>query len=199
LRSRSQKCSKEDLALSGELDLRLLSVLKLKKSVKIRKRFCSLFPTRFFFLSLKGTFGKSLISKAQKIDKLPTDKRNLEIQSWRSKQRPAPAPAPGVPQPTQHPVSPVPEQDLRTRTPRSCGPPRQKHTEDWVLHGQRYSRERLGENTCPGDFSTRLSPGEHLLGTDRTMAPGAYLRGRNDASRNSGKGSHRRSQSSLTI
>ncbi|XP_052614420.1 phospholipid-transporting ATPase VB isoform X2 [Peromyscus californicus insignis] len=162
---------------------------------------------RYFLLSLQGTFGKSLISKAQKIDKLPIDKRNLEIENWRSKQRPTPASAsasvpassPAHAQPPCHPVPPTRQQDLGTSTPKNSSPPRQKHTEDWVLQGPRCSREFSRDDTCSGDTLAKLSSGESLLGPNRTMAPTAYTRGQKDMSRHSSKGSHRRSQSSLTI
>uniref|UniRef100_A0ABI7WQY1 Phospholipid-transporting ATPase n=1 Tax=Felis catus TaxID=9685 RepID=A0ABI7WQY1_FELCA len=79
---------------------------------------------RYFFLSLQGTYGKSLILKAQKIDKLPMDKRDLEIQSWRNRQRPAPIPEEA--QHTHHPVPPVPEQDFRANSPKSSSPSKYK-------------------------------------------------------------------------
>ncbi|CAH6786500.1 Atp10b [Phodopus roborovskii] len=162
---------------------------------------------RYFLLSLQGTYGKSLISKAQKIDKLPTDKRNLEIQNWRSKQRLAPASAsasvpasgPAHAQPPCHPVPPAQQQDLGTTTPKNCSPPRKKHTEDWVLQSPRCNRELSRDETCSGDSLAKLSSGECLLSPNRTMAPTAYTRGQKDVSRHSSKGSHRRSQSSLTI
>uniref|UniRef100_A0A8I3VYI5 Phospholipid-transporting ATPase n=1 Tax=Callithrix jacchus TaxID=9483 RepID=A0A8I3VYI5_CALJA len=149
---------------------------------------------RCFFLSLQGTYGKSLISKAQKIDKLPTDKRNLEIQSWRSRQRPVPAPE--VARPTHHSVSSITEQDFSASTPKSSNPPKRKNTEEWMIHKQRCGRECMRDDSCSGDSSAKLSSGEHLLGPHRTMA---YSRGQTDMSRNSKRGSHRRSQSSLTI
>ncbi|XP_058578383.1 phospholipid-transporting ATPase VB isoform X2 [Neofelis nebulosa] len=79
---------------------------------------------RYFFLSLQGTYGKSLILKAQKIDKLPMDKRDLEIQSWRNRQRPAPIPEEA--QHTHHPVPPFPEQDFRANSPKSSSPSKYK-------------------------------------------------------------------------
>ncbi|XP_027794521.2 phospholipid-transporting ATPase VB isoform X1 [Marmota flaviventris] len=152
---------------------------------------------RYFFLSLQGTYGKTPISKAQKIDQLPTEKRNLEIQNWRSKLRPATIPV--AAQPTHGPVPPVPEQDFRTSTPKSSSPPKRKHMEDWVFRGQRSSREHGRDGPCSGDFSAQLSSGEHLLGPNRTQAPRAYSREQTDVSRPLTRGSHRRSQSSLTI
>ncbi|XP_017650720.1 probable phospholipid-transporting ATPase VB isoform X2 [Nannospalax galili] len=153
---------------------------------------------RYFLLALQGTYGKSLISKAQKIDKLPIDKRNLEIQNWRSKHRPtptpasAPAPSPAQTQPPRRPAPPVPQKDLRTSTPKCSSPPRQKHIEEWILQGQRCSREHSRDDACSADTSAKLSSGEYLLGPDRTVGP-------KDVSRLSSRHSHRRSQSSLTI
>lgn len=152
---------------------------------------------RYFFLSLQGTYGKSPISKAQKIDQLPTEKRNLEIQNWRSKLRPVTIP--GVTQRTHSTVPRVPEQGFRASTPKSSSPPKWKHVEDWVLHGQRSSRERGMDGPCSGDSSAQLSSGEHLLGPNRTSAPRACSREQTDVSRPLTRGGHRRSQSSLTI
>ncbi|XP_012500252.1 PREDICTED: probable phospholipid-transporting ATPase VB [Propithecus coquereli] len=147
---------------------------------------------RYFLLSLQGTYGKSLMSKAQKIDRLPMDKRDLEIQSWRSRRRPAPVPG----GPTHHPAPPGPEQAFRASTPKSSSSPKQQHMEDCVFHGQRGSRENMKDDPCSRDSSAK---GEHLLGPNRTMAPGAYPSGQTNMSRRSKNGNHRRSQSSLTI
>ncbi|XP_072612818.1 phospholipid-transporting ATPase VB isoform X12 [Vulpes vulpes] len=153
---------------------------------------------RYFFLSLQGTYGKSLILKAQKIDKLPTDKRDLEIQSWRSRQRPVPIPGEG--QCTHRPVPPAPKQDFRASTPKSSSPHKWKCKEDWALHGEKCSRDHLKDHPCPEDSSAKLSSREYpLLGPSMTMASGAYSSKKTDEYRPSSKGSHRRSQSSLTI
>ncbi|XP_057347416.1 phospholipid-transporting ATPase VB isoform X5 [Manis pentadactyla] len=152
---------------------------------------------RYFFLSLQGTYRKSLISKAQKIDKLPMDKRDLEIQSWKSRQRPAPVP--GGAQPSHRPVTPVPEQDLGASSPGSSSPPKRERKEDRVLHGERDSRDHARGEPHSGDPSAKLSSGAHLLGPSRTTASGAYSGRQTDAHWPSSRGSHRRSQSSLTI
>ncbi|XP_037655211.1 LOW QUALITY PROTEIN: probable phospholipid-transporting ATPase VB [Choloepus didactylus] len=152
---------------------------------------------RYFFLSLQGTCGKSLISKAQKIDKLPKDKRDLEIQSWRSRQRPAPVP--GEAQPTHRPVPPVPERGFRASTPKSSSPSKQKHIENKGLHGERRSRDHMKYDPCSGDMPATLSPGEHLLGPSRTVASGAPSSEQLDPPKPPSRGSHRRSQSALTI
>ncbi|ELK28371.1 Putative phospholipid-transporting ATPase VB [Myotis davidii] len=177
---------------------RSLSMLKFKTSTKIRKKIycCFSFPTRYFFLSLQGTYGESLIAKAQKIDKLPKDKRDLKIQSWRSKQMPVP----GEAQRTHRPVPPVPEQDFRASTPKSSRPPKQKCTENRGVHGERSSRDHRRDNPSSADSSAKLSSKDHLLlGPNSRMASGAYPSGQTDEYQRSRRGSHRRSQSSLTI
>nr|XP_019596286.1 PREDICTED: probable phospholipid-transporting ATPase VB isoform X1 [Rhinolophus sinicus]XP_019596295.1 PREDICTED: probable phospholipid-transporting ATPase VB isoform X1 [Rhinolophus sinicus] len=153
---------------------------------------------RYFFLSLQGTYGKSLISKAQKIDQLPKDKRDLAIQSWRS--RHMPAPVPGKAQPTHRPVPPVPEQDLKASASRSSSTPKQKCKEDGVLCGERSSRDHVRDDPCSADSSAKLSSGDHLLlEPSSTMTSGAYSSGQANVYQGSSRGSHRRSQSSLTI
>lgn len=153
---------------------------------------------RYFFLSLQGTYGKSLISKAQKIDQLPKDKRDLAIQSWRSKHMPTPVP--GKAQPTHRPLPPVPEQDLRASASRSSSTPKQKCKEDGVLCGERSSRDHRRDDPCSADSSAKLSSGDHLLlGPCSTMASGACSSGQANVYQGSSRGSHRRSQSSLTI
>ncbi|XP_007952438.1 phospholipid-transporting ATPase VB [Orycteropus afer afer] len=152
---------------------------------------------RYFILSMQGTCGKSLISKAQKIDKLPKDKRDLEIQSWRNKQRPAPVP--GGAQPALHPGPPLPAHNFRASTPKSSPPPKRRYMEDWTLHGERCSGDHMRDNTYSEDSSTRLSSGKHLLGPSRAMVPGASSNGQTNVSRPSSRGTHRRSQSAMTI
>ncbi|KAM8765455.1 phospholipid-transporting ATPase VB isoform 2-T2 [Rhynchonycteris naso] len=153
---------------------------------------------RYFFLSLQGTYGKSLISKAQKIDKLPTDKRDLAIQCWRSRQMAAPVP--GEVQPTHRPVPAVPEQDFRASTPKSSRPPRQMCREDREVHGGSSSGDPAQDDPCSANSSAKLSPRDHLLlGPSGMVASGACPSGQTGPSQQSRKGSHRRSQSSLTI
>lgn len=197
-RGSSQEYNKKDLARCGELDSKTVFNARIQEVNKNPSTFILLFPTRYFFLSLQGTYGKSLILKAQKIDKLPTDKRDLEIQSWRSRQRPVPIPGEG--QCTHRPVPPAPKQDFRASTPKSSSPHKWKCKEDWALHGEKCSRDHLKDHPCPEDSSAKLSSREYpLLGPSMTMASGAYSSKKTDEYRPSSKGSHRRSQSSLTI
>lgn len=197
----SREHSKKELALGGELDSKVpfnAQIQEVNKNQKIALFCYFLFPTRYFFLSLQGTYGKSLISKAQKIDQLPKDKRDLAIQSWRSKHMPTPVP--GKAQPTHRPLPPVPEQDLRASASRSSSTPKQKCKEDGVLCGERSSRDHMRDDPCSADSSAKLSSGDHLLlGPRSTMASGACSSGQANVYQGSSRGSHRRSQSSLTI
>uniref|UniRef100_A0A8C3VUG9 Phospholipid-transporting ATPase n=1 Tax=Catagonus wagneri TaxID=51154 RepID=A0A8C3VUG9_9CETA len=153
---------------------------------------------RYFFLSLQGTYGKSPILKAQKIDKLPMDKRNVEIQSWRSIQRPTTVP--GEAQSTHHPGPPAPEQGFIASTPKSLNPTKRKYKEDWVLSEERRSGDHIRDDTGSGDSWAKFSSGEHLLlESSRVMAYGAHSSGQTNLTRPFSRGSHRRSQSSLTI
>ncbi|XP_004689872.1 PREDICTED: probable phospholipid-transporting ATPase VB [Condylura cristata] len=152
---------------------------------------------RYFFLSLQGTYGKSLISKAQKIDKLSLDKRNLEIQSWKSKQRPDSIPE--EVQPTHQRVPPVPGLDFKASTPKSSSSPMWKCKEHRALCGERSSRDHARDAQDSGDSSAKPPSGECLLGPTEMMASTANSRGQANESQPSGRGSHRRSQSSLTI
>ncbi|XP_004697175.1 phospholipid-transporting ATPase VB [Echinops telfairi] len=150
---------------------------------------------RYFFLSVQGTYGKSLITKAQKIDKLPKDKRDLEIQSWRNKQRPAPVP--GGAQPILQPGPPVPAQDLKADVPKSSLPPQQKLMKDGALPGEGCGRAHRMEDPPSGTSSVQFSSRNHLLEPGREVAHGhCSTRPTNvPASR----GSHCRSQSARTI
>nr|XP_020759003.1 probable phospholipid-transporting ATPase VB [Odocoileus virginianus texanus] len=149
---------------------------------------------RYFFLTLQGTYGKSPILRAQKIDKLPMDKRELEIQSWRSHQRPATIP--GEAQPINRLGSPASDQS----TPKNSSPTKQRDKEDWVLPGERCSRDHTRDDPYSGDSWAKFSSGEHLLlEPSRMLASGAYSSGQTNLNRPFSRGSHRRSQSSLTI
>lgn len=148
---------------------------------------------RYFFLTLQGTYGKSPILRAQKIDRLPVDKRELEIQSWRSRQRPATIP--GEAHPTNHLGSPISGQSFRSSTPKNLSPTERRYKEDWVLPGERCSRDHTRDDPYSGDSWAKFSSGEHLLlEPSRTMASG-----QTNSNRPFSRGSHRRSQSSLTI
>lgn len=110
------------------------------------------------------------------------------------------AAVPGEALPTHRPVPPVPEQDLRAGTSESSSSPKKTGKEDCVLCGERSSRDHMGDDPCSVDSSAKLSSGDHLLlGPSSAMASGASSRGQADVCRLSIRGSHRRSQSSVTI
>ncbi|KAF4015316.1 hypothetical protein G4228_006403 [Cervus hanglu yarkandensis] len=149
---------------------------------------------RYFFLTLQVTYGTSPILRAQKIDKLPMDKRELEIQSWRSHQ--SPATISGEAQPINRLGSPASDQS----TPKNSSPAERRYKEDWVLPGERCSRDHTRDDPYSGDSWAKFSSGEHLLlEPSRMMASGAYSSGQTNLNRPFSRGSHRRSQSSLTI
>uniref|UniRef100_A0A4W2DMH2 Phospholipid-transporting ATPase n=1 Tax=Bos indicus x Bos taurus TaxID=30522 RepID=A0A4W2DMH2_BOBOX len=153
---------------------------------------------RYIFLTLQGTYGKSPILRAQKIDKLPVDKRELEIQSWRSHQRPATIP--GEAQPTNRLGSPASDQSFRSSTPKNLSPAKRRYEEDWVLPGERCSRDHTRDDSYSADSWAKFSSGEHLLlEPSRMVASGAYSSGQTNSNRPFSRGGHRRSQSSLTI
>ncbi|XP_006073528.3 phospholipid-transporting ATPase VB isoform X1 [Bubalus bubalis] len=153
---------------------------------------------RYIFLTLQGTYGKSPILRAQKIDKLPADKRELEIQSWRSRQRPATTP--GEAQPTNCLGSPASHQSFRSSTPKNLSPAKRRYEEDWVLPGERCSRDHTRDDSYSADSWAKFSSGEHLLlEPSRMVASGAYSSGQTNSNRPFSRGGHRRSQSSLTI
>ncbi|XP_075398836.1 phospholipid-transporting ATPase VB [Tenrec ecaudatus] len=136
---------------------------------------------RYFFLSVQGTYGKSLITKAQKIDKLPKDKRDLEIQSWRNKQRPVPVP--GGTQPILQPGPPVPAQDFRADVPKSSLPHQQKLMKDWVLHGESCGRDHRTGDPHSGTSSVQFSRNQLLEpeGENCTAEPPLRPTGKNIA------------------
>lgn len=134
------------------------------------------FLPRYFLLSLHGTCGRSCITQAQKIDRLPPDKKELHIQRWRDRERPGPRP----------------EENLRARTPDS--PTIWECREDKAAHRETHSHNWVTDAPSAGNSLTRVSPREQLLGLS-----GATGSGPDAAQQPSARSGHRRSQSSLTI
>lgn len=134
------------------------------------------FSPRYFLLSLHGTYGRSCITQAQKIDRLPQDKRELHIQRWRDRERPGPRL----------------EEDLRARTPDN--PTIWECRENRAAHRETHSHNWVTDAPGAGNSLTRVSPREQLLGLS-----GATGSGPDAAQQPSARSGHRRSQSSLTI
>ncbi|XP_055989084.1 phospholipid-transporting ATPase VB [Sorex fumeus] len=126
---------------------------------------------RYFILSLQGTYGSSLISQAQRLERLPAGRRRQQAQHGRSGQWSSQT------QPRQQPAPPGPAQDSRASAP--DGPP----------PGDTPIRDRGTDSLGSVDPLARLSPREHLLGVSR--ATGSQADGEQ---RPSARGGHRRSR-----
>ncbi|XP_072486997.1 phospholipid-transporting ATPase VB isoform X2 [Notamacropus eugenii] len=163
---------------------------------------------RYFLLALQGTCGNSPLLKAEKLDKLPKERKELAIQEWkRQRERLSTthqtAPSPGNADLSHLQVPRFTEQESRDNSPKDSSSPRKRHIGDWVLN-----RDRSSPQPCPGHMeynqsspscSARPSPDEHLLEPGRPKAFGMFKGPQTGRSGASNKGSHRRSQSSLTI
>ncbi|XP_064528363.1 phospholipid-transporting ATPase VB isoform X1 [Pseudopipra pipra] len=159
---------------------------------------------RFFISALRGTFGASLILKAQQIDKLPKGQRDLEIQKLRSRKATSGA-------------SPAPNDDLDQSISHLCVSPflhpaaaavSQGHTEGQGLSSSAVNPLRRGtpqESYC---FYNRWAE-EESAATDSSAGPFAPSRGTapgqgsgqvpKDRDSRSSSGSHRRSVSAVTL
>uniref|UniRef100_F7GIK3 Phospholipid-transporting ATPase n=1 Tax=Monodelphis domestica TaxID=13616 RepID=F7GIK3_MONDO len=163
---------------------------------------------RYFFLALQGTLGQSPILEAQKLDKLPKEKKDLAIQEWRrQKERLSTAcrvaPFPGNARLGHLQVPHFTEQELRDSSIKESSSPMKRHVGDWVLN-----RDKSSPLPCPGyvghnqrspSSSARPSPDEHLLGPSGYKAFGMFTDSQTGSPGASSRGSHKRSQSSLTI
>ncbi|XP_027499240.1 probable phospholipid-transporting ATPase VB isoform X2 [Corapipo altera] len=161
---------------------------------------------RFFFSALRGTFGASLILKAQQIDKLPKGQRDLEIQKLRSRKEATSG------------ASPAPNDDLDQSISHLCVSPflhpaaaaavSQGHTEGQGLSSSAVSPFGRGtpeEGYC---FYNRWAE-EESAATDSSAGPFAPSRGTapgqgsgqvpKDREPWSSFGSHRRSVSAVTL
>ncbi|XP_071426676.1 phospholipid-transporting ATPase VB isoform X1 [Pithys albifrons albifrons] len=166
---------------------------------------------RFFIFALRGTFGASLILKAQQIEKLPQGQRDLQIHKLRARTEAAsgaavafPAPNDDLDQSTSHLcVSPF--------LPPAAAAPPQGHPEGQGLSasegsalGQHtpeegcyfYNRWAEEESAAP-DSSAGPFSGHKPLAASRGTAPGQA--GGKGARGSAHYGSHRRSVSAVTL
>ncbi|XP_068958549.1 phospholipid-transporting ATPase VB isoform X2 [Petaurus breviceps papuanus] len=163
---------------------------------------------RYFVLAVQGTCGNSLLLKAQKLDKLPKEKKELAIQEWRrqrerlSTARQA-APSPGNASLGHLQVPHFTEQESRDNSLKDSSSPMKRHVGDWV-----FNRDRSSPHPCPGHMghnqsspssSARPSPDEHLLDPSGHKDFGMFRGPQTGKPTASRRGSHRRSQSALTI
>ncbi|XP_043842888.1 phospholipid-transporting ATPase VB [Dromiciops gliroides] len=162
---------------------------------------------RYFLLALQGTYGKSPLLKAQKLDKLPKEKKELAIQEWRKQKERLSiacqaAPSTGNASLSHLQVPHFTEQESRDNSLNDSSPMK-RHVRDWVLN-----RDRSSPHPCSGHVgykqnlpssSARPSPDQHLLGPSEARTFGVFKSPQMDSPGASSRGSHRRSQSSLTI
>uniref|UniRef100_A0A8C8VG02 Phospholipid-transporting ATPase n=1 Tax=Pelusios castaneus TaxID=367368 RepID=A0A8C8VG02_9SAUR len=141
---------------------------------------------RYLILALRGTFKASPILKAQQLDKLPKEQRDLKIQRWRSRKQVTPGTSM---------ASPVPSED-RLSTP-EMNPPR-----DWRLNEESNSSTRRGaeEERTAANSLAKPCPGRDPLVPVGRASPGLFtsqLTSENTEELNNG--SHRRSVSAVTL
>ncbi|XP_051487523.1 phospholipid-transporting ATPase VB [Apus apus] len=165
---------------------------------------------RFFIFTLRGTFGATLILKAQQLDKLPRGQQDLEIQKLRSrKQTPSGAPV----------ASPASNDDLEQNISHLCVSPF-LHPAAAVSHGDTESQGLSASEVNPlskltleeGYYFFNRWAEEDSTATDPSAEPlsGHYPSRVTTPGQDSGKvtkdnaerlnhGSHRRSVSAVTL
>ncbi|XP_040460796.1 phospholipid-transporting ATPase VB [Falco naumanni] len=168
---------------------------------------------RFFILALRETYGASLILKAQQLDKLPKDKKDLEIQKLRSRKQttsgaPVASPASNddLDQNISHLcVSPFLHPAAAAVSPRDTGQvlaasevnPLRKWTpeEGYYFFNKWAEEETTATSSSAGPFSSHyplVPSGGTAPGQDR----GKLIK---DNTNNFNHGSHRRSVSAVTL
>ncbi|XP_014732813.1 PREDICTED: probable phospholipid-transporting ATPase VB isoform X1 [Sturnus vulgaris] len=166
---------------------------------------------RFFIFSLRGTFGASLILKAQQVDKLPKGQQDLEIQKLRSRKEassgaPVASPASNddlhqsinhlCVSPFLHPAAALSHRDTENHRVSASDILGRKTREEGYYFFNRWAEEE----SAATDFSAEHSSGHHPLVPSRETAPGQD--GGNltkDYPNNFNYGSHQRSLSSATL
>lgn len=169
---------------------------------------------RFFVFALRGTFGTSLVLKAQQVDKLPKGQQDLEIQKLRSRKATSGAPV----------ASPASNDDLDQSISHLCvspflhpaaaaalshgdtenqglsasegNPLRRRTPEEGFYFFNRWAEEE----SAATDSSAGPFPGHHGLVPSRETGPGEEgVELTKDYPNNFNYGSHRRSVSSVTL
>ncbi|XP_009945392.1 PREDICTED: probable phospholipid-transporting ATPase VB [Leptosomus discolor] len=143
---------------------------------------------RFFIFTLQGTFGASLILKAQQIDKLPKGQRDLEIQKLRSrKQTTSGAPV----------ALPASNDDLDQNISHLCASPFLHPVATAVAHGD---TESLGLSASEVNSLKKWTPEEGYYFFNRVTTPGQDSgKLTEDNANNFNHGSHQRSVSAMTL
>ncbi|XP_009683886.2 phospholipid-transporting ATPase VB isoform X2 [Struthio camelus] len=169
---------------------------------------------RYFIFALRGTFGASLILKAQQLDKLPKEQQDIEIQKWRSRKQttsdePIASPASNddldrtinhlCVSPFLHPASAAVSHGF----PDSQGPstsemnPLRKWTPE---EGNYFFNRWAQEESTATDSSAGPFSGHYPLVPNRVASPGQDAsKLTRDNAKKFNHGSHRRSVSAVTL
>ncbi|KAM7162428.1 phospholipid-transporting ATPase VB isoform 1-T1 [Macrochelys suwanniensis] len=167
---------------------------------------------RYLILAVRGTFRASPILKAQQLDKLPKEQRDLEIQSWRSRKQATPSTSMASPSDevdrtnSNLHVSQFLGQAAVTspgnNDTQGLSTPEMNHLMNWMLNGEGNSSTRRWavEETTAANFLARPCPGQDLLEPTRIASPGPFASHlTNDNDEELTPGSHRRSVSAVTL
>ncbi|XP_030428907.1 probable phospholipid-transporting ATPase VB isoform X2 [Gopherus evgoodei] len=167
---------------------------------------------RYLVLAVRGTFRASPILKAQQLDKLPKEQRDLEIQRWRSGKQDTPS------IPMASPSDEVDRTNSNLRVSQFLGQaaftphgnndtqglstPEMNHLRDWILNGEGNSSTRrwAREEATAANSLGRPCPGRDLLEPTRIASPGPFTSHlTSDNAEELTPGSHRRSVSAVTL
>ncbi|XP_020848013.1 phospholipid-transporting ATPase VB isoform X2 [Phascolarctos cinereus] len=153
---------------------------------------------RYFLLAMQGTCGNSPLLKAEKLDKLPKEKKELAIQEWKRQQGRLSTACQAGPSPGNANS----EQETRDNSLKDSSRMK-RHTGDCGLNRDRSNPQsypcHMGYNQSSPGSATRPTPDEHLLEPSGSEAFGMFKDPQIGIPGDSSRGSHRRSQSSLTI
>ncbi|XP_056358393.1 phospholipid-transporting ATPase VB [Oenanthe melanoleuca] len=166
---------------------------------------------RFLIFSLRGTFGASLLLKAQQVDKLPKGQQELEIQKLRSRKEatagaPVASPASNddldqsishlCVSPFLHPAAALSHRDTENQGVSASDPLGKKiHEEGYYFFNRWAEEESAATDSSAGPFF-----GHHPLVPSRETAPGQDGgKLTKDYPNNFHLGGHRRSVSAVTL
>ncbi|XP_074865397.1 phospholipid-transporting ATPase VB [Carettochelys insculpta] len=163
---------------------------------------------RYLVLAVRGTFRASLILKAQQLDKLPKEQRDLAIQKWRSGKQTTPSTS--VASPVLNDEIDQTNSNLHVSqflgqaavTTQGLSTPEMNYLRDWMLDGEDNSsiREWTGGETAAVNSIARPCPGRDPFEFSRRASPGLFSGNlTNDNAEELTPGSHRRSVSAVTL
>ncbi|XP_019390431.1 PREDICTED: probable phospholipid-transporting ATPase VB [Crocodylus porosus] len=164
---------------------------------------------RYCVLALQGTFIACPILKAQQVDKLPKEQRDLEIHLWRTKKQATLGTSSVCVDevnlstsnvclsPFLHPTASAISHDNLRLSPQDTNPRR-----EWILNREsKYSiRRQAEEETTAASSSVTASPWQYQFLTDRNASAGQFIGQLTDGcDEGRNRRSHRRSVSAVTL